>query len=93
MLSRTLRTKTSNVNSGTANVNLDTNPAYEVQTQLHKNLAYESTTPQAQRNTTEPTYEIISSDINQSANTVAVEMITSEEAGVEGDKGRDTTVS
>ena len=63
-------------------------PAYESHTQLQKSLAYKSTTPQAQRNTFEPTYGIISLDINQLASTTtAVEMITShEEAGVECDK-------
>ena len=47
---------------------------------------------QAQSKTTEATHEIISPATNKSANTAAVEMITTEEAGVECDKldgGRD----
>ena len=92
--------KSSNINSETTDLNLNINPAYEAQTHLHKNLAYESTTHtgevRAQSSTSEPTYEIISPATNQSASTAAVEMITSEEAGVECDeinRERDTTAS
>ena len=61
-------------------LNLNTNPAYEAQTHVHKNLAYESTTisGEVQAHSTEPTYEIISPATNKLANTAAAEVNTSD---------------
>ena len=53
-------------NTNTPDMNLDNNPAYETQTPLQRNLAYEDTTLQSQSadepqssSTQDPTYEII----------------------------------
>lgn len=61
----------------TTTLNLNNNPAYEPQTPLQKNLAYEDTTLniskpeefQALSNTPEPTYEIIPLTSSQPAST------------------------
>ena len=59
--------QTSNVNISATDLNLNNNPAYETQTPLQRNLAYEDTTlttgepeeAQVLMNPVEPTYEVI----------------------------------
>ena len=69
-------------------VSLDNNPAYETQTPLQRNIAYEDTTlhtdvPQ-RLSTQEPTYEIIPPEA--SANSISEQMLKSTEGGEEYDR-------
>lgn len=68
-------------------MNLDDNPAYETQTPLQRNLAYEDSTlltDEPQRPTTQdPTYEIIPSAV--STNSITAQTFRNREDGDEYD--------
>ena len=69
-------------------MNLDNNPAYETQTPLQRNLAYEDTTLQSDEpqgpSTQDPTYEIIPPAA--SVNSITVPILRSSESGEEYDR-------
>ena len=69
-------------------MNIDNNPAYETQTPLQRNLAYEDTTLQSDKSqgpsTQDPTYEIIPSAA--SVNSTTERILRSSEGGEEYDR-------
>ena len=83
----TYRISDTNISNDAIDLNLNNNPAYDTQTTLHKNVAYEDSTLHtgkeqqfsAQLSTTEPTYEIIQPAINQVASIPTV--MSSKEGG------------
>ena len=92
LTNNTHRISDRNINNDATDLNLDNNPAYDTQTTLHKNVAYEDSTlhtgkeqqSSAQLSTTEPTYEIIPPAIYQTASAATV--MTTKESGDEYDK-------
>ena len=72
----------------TPDINLDNNPAYETQSSLQRNLAYEDTTLQSDKprgpSIKDPTYEIIPPAA--SVNSITLQILRSSEGGEEYDR-------